>query len=351
MGEYVRCLTLAEGLVSLSSSVTPHFLLSREAPYSAYCPFEHTLLPRSPTLSGEHVISAMREIQPHVVVFDNAGRSAHILEASRSGAAVIYISSRRRQRKKAFRLRWMTWLDEHWIMHPQLPETDLGVIEQLKVRVHPSPPQVRFCDVVLPTEDRSALDEFRSQFAAAARAQVLVVPGGGTAHQGAMNAPEIYAEAAKQIAAAGHSVLHVGSASIQPTPQLCALRHVSPPILRTLMQEAEIVVTNGGDTLLQALALGKACVAAPIAHDQHERLAMFAGGIRSVNLDAKRLATEACTLLRDSAARQALQGAAAKFAVRDQRESACMTLLTLLNHRNGLRDLTPSSVPSALSLG
>ena len=89
MGEYARCLTLAEALVARRRDVRPHFLLSREAPYAAQCPFEHTLLPHSPTLSGEATTAAMQRVGASVVVFDNAGRSAHIRAAARSGAAVI----------------------------------------------------------------------------------------------------------------------------------------------------------------------------------------------------------------------------------------------------------------------
>ena len=39
------------------------------------------------------------------------------------------------------------------------------------------------------------------------------------------------------------------------------------------MRRARIVISNGGDTLLQALACGCACVAVPIAHDQAARIA------------------------------------------------------------------------------
>jgi len=45
------------------------------------------------------------------------------------------------------------------------------------------------------------------------------------------------------------------------------------PQLIQLLRRARIVVSNGGDTLLQALACGSACVAVPIAHDQAARIA------------------------------------------------------------------------------
>ena len=53
-----------------------------------------------------------------------------------------------------------------------------------------------------------------------------------------------------------------GSAQLLPQPQLVAL-----------LRRARVVVSNGGDTLLQALACGCACVAVPIARDQAARIA------------------------------------------------------------------------------
>ena len=81
-----------------------HFLLSAQAPYAASTPFAYTLLPASPTFHSAEVSECLRDFRPDVVIFDNAGRTAQLRTAQRLGAAVIYISSRRRQRAKAFGL-------------------------------------------------------------------------------------------------------------------------------------------------------------------------------------------------------------------------------------------------------
>ena len=65
---------------------------------------------------GRRVLENWR---PQVVVFDNAGRTAQLRAAQRLGARIVFISARRRQRRKAFRLRWMRLLDEHWIAYPE----------------------------------------------------------------------------------------------------------------------------------------------------------------------------------------------------------------------------------------
>ena len=53
-----------------------HFILSRQAPYAAAAPFPSTLLPSSPTFHSKAVIDVLKNIQPDVVIFDNAGRDA-----------------------------------------------------------------------------------------------------------------------------------------------------------------------------------------------------------------------------------------------------------------------------------
>jgi UDP:flavonoid glycosyltransferase YjiC (YdhE family) len=83
--------------------------------------------------------------------------------------------------------------------------------------------------------------------------------------------------------------------------------HVAPRMpmaqLAALMRGARVVVSNGGDTLLQAIAAGRPCVAAPIAGDQAHRIECceqrgLAVGSR---LDAQGLSEATLALLGDSA--------------------------------------------------
>ena len=90
-----------------------------------------------------------------MVVFDNAGRTAQLRAAHRSGARVVYISARARQRRKAFRFRWMRLIDEHWIAYPEFIAGSLTAIERLKLRLM-GRPTVRYLDVIFsraPLED------------------------------------------------------------------------------------------------------------------------------------------------------------------------------------------------------
>ena len=119
MGEYARSLAIARAASARWPGADIRFVLSREAPYAADAPFPATLLDSSPTFHSAAVIGLLEKWRPNIVVFDNAGRTAQLRAAQRLGARVVYISARRRQRRKAFRWQWMPLIDEHWIAYPQ----------------------------------------------------------------------------------------------------------------------------------------------------------------------------------------------------------------------------------------
>jgi spore coat polysaccharide biosynthesis predicted glycosyltransferase SpsG len=271
MGEYARALAFATALAHRSPQTEIHFVLSREAPYAADTPFPHTLLPSSPTFHSGKVSELIRTFRPTLVVFDNAGRTAQLRSAVRFGAKVIYVSSRPRQRRKAFRLSWMRMLDEHWIAYPEFIAGAPGLLERLKLQWL-GRPSVRYLDAVLPPPDANLAVEMMAKFDTTPGHYVLVVPGGGTQHPGAENAPQIVAEAARQLAERGINTVLVG---VEPAAQSTQLR-VAPRMpmaqLAELIRSARLVISNGGDTLLQTIACGRPCVAVPIAGDQAYRI-------------------------------------------------------------------------------
>jgi hypothetical protein len=266
-GEYARAREIARAVQCRWPDAELHFALSAQASYAAQCPFPVTLLPGSATLHTAQVLALLGAFKPDIVIFDNAGRTGQIRAAHAGGARVVYISSRRRQRGKAFRLRWMRLLSEHWIAYPRFIAGDLSAWERLKLGFL-GRPRVRFLDTVLPvgSEEPGPVPDLRDF--------VLVVPGGGTAHPGARAAPRIISDAATALAAKGVCTVLVGALDgIGSTASLTRLPLLPQPQLVALLRRARVVVSNGGDTLLQALACGCACVAVPIAHDQAARIA------------------------------------------------------------------------------
>jgi hypothetical protein len=326
MGEFARSSAIARAVLERWPSAAVHFVLSRHAPYAQETAFPATLLPSSATFHSAAVIRLMRAWLPDVVIFDNAGRSAQLKAAHRLGARIVFISARRRHRRRAFRVAWMRLIDEHWIAYPKFLVGELGWLERLKLTLLRRP-AIRYLDVILsraappPKAANSAGDAGRC-------ADVLVVPGGGTGHPGADGATEQFLIAARHLAASGFTTTFVGPRSHAPsgseTAKLSLVGMLPQSELAERMRGARLVVVNGGSTLLQAIACGAACVAAPIAGDQHDRVRRCAQAGVAVEavLGAADLEAKARALLDDEPARAALAGRASGLALADGVEVA-----------------------------
>jgi hypothetical protein len=336
MGEYARSLAIAQGAQARWPGASIQFILSREAPYAANAPFPATLLASSPTFHSAAVIEIMERWRPDAVIFDNAGRTAQLRAARRSGARVVYISARRRQRHKAFRLRWMRLIDEHWIAYPEFIAGGLSYVERLKLAFMRRP-AVRYLDVILARGYGSPRDAFITGIGCAADSYVLVVPGGGTGHPGASGAVEQFLHAARALAAAGIDTVFVGSAVGQAAsgPRLWMLGSLPQSDLAELMRGARLIVANGGSTLLQSIACGKACVAVPIAGDQSERIrrCVGAGVAVAAPLDAAAILKTAMDLLHNEAKLNALTGSTIALGLADGVDVALRALTTLIESK------------------
>ncbi|MDE2348254.1 MAG: hypothetical protein KGL92_07100, partial [Gammaproteobacteria bacterium] len=302
MGEYARSLAIARAARGRWPDASIRFMLSREAPYAAATPFDATLLPSSPTFHSAEVAAAIAAMRPDVVIFDNAGRTAQLRAAVAAGAAVVYISARARQWRKAHRLRWMRLIDEHWAAYPRFLSAAPGRFDALKLRWL-GRPVIRHLDVVLPAPDPARRAALLADLSGGA-APILVVPGGGTGHPGAADAAAIFLDVAGALAADGDAVIYVGPAwraqAPAPATPLSGRAALPQADLVELMRAARLVVVNGGSTLAQAIACGAACVAAPIAKDQAARIgrAVAAGVARGSPLRADAIVREARHLLR-----------------------------------------------------
>jgi hypothetical protein len=276
MGEFARARTVADALCARWPQVQAHFLVHRGAPYAASLQHPATLIDASPTLCTRAVLAAIERLRPAVVYFDNSGRTRQLRAAHAAGARLIYVSSRSRQRRKAFRPRWMRALDEHWISYPASITGPLTGLERLKLRLL-ARPEVHFLDAVLPPADNAAADALLEGLGAP---DLVVVPGGGSHFADQGLTPAHFAVWAAGLAAAGNRVVFVAGpsfdAAMPEDANLRVLRGVGGGALMSLLGRAKVVLVNGGDTLLQALALGRACVTLPIAGDQAVRIARCA---------------------------------------------------------------------------
>jgi predicted glycosyltransferase len=342
-GEYARCAAIARAVARRWPHAGIHFVLSRQAPYAATAPFKATLLDSSPTFHSGAVARLIKEFKPTIVIFDNAGRTAQLRAAHRQGARIVFISSRSRQRRKAFRWRWMRMLDEHWIAYPQFIAGELKWSEQFKLN-RLGRPTVRYLDVIL-SRKTAEEDSIVARVGLKQGGYLIVVPGGGTGHPGANDAAEQFLGAANSLAET-ETVVFVGPTraadagapsrprsgnAVLPNPRLRCFSSLPQADLAELMSHARLVVTNGGSTLLQAIACGCACVAVPIAEDQPKRIerCVAAGVAAAAELTSPSILRAVTKLLRDDSSRAALRQRAAHLKLANGVEIALNALTHL----------------------
>jgi predicted glycosyltransferase len=334
-GEYARSLAIAQAAQQRWRHADIRFVLSREAPYAASVPFAATLLDSSPTFHSAAVIQLIEKFRPHVVVFDNAGRTTQLRAAHRAGARVVYISARARQRRKAFRWRWMSMIDEHWIAYPAFIAGALNVVERFKL-ARLRRPVVRYLDVMLARATAADRDAIMSRVGFNSASYALVVPGGGTGHPRARDAAQQFSAAARALARDGVPVVYVGPAEGRDDLSECAtlrsFESLPQAQLAELMRGARLVVANGGSTLLQAIASGAACIAVPIAQDQGLRIrrCAAAGVAIPASLDAASIENTVNGLLRDEPSCAALAKRARDLGLADGVEIALSALGRLI---------------------
>lgn len=272
IGEFARSLAIGNAVQARWPQVQLRFVIHKDAPYAASLAHPARLVPASPTLCTREVIEEIGTFRPQVVYFDNSGRTEQLRAARDAGAHLIYASSRGRQRYKAFRLRWMAALDEHWIAYSALLAGDLGWFERLKLRLL-GRPRVRFLDAVLAPADAAGAAAI---LGGGPPPDVIIVPGGGSQFPDARITPAMFADWGRQLAERGWNVLLVAGPSyrapVDPEGRLRVVRGVGGSVLMALLGQARLVLVNGGGTLVQSLALQLPCVAVPIALDQAERI-------------------------------------------------------------------------------
>jgi hypothetical protein len=330
MGEYARSLAIARAVSARWQRSDIRFVLSRNAPYAADAPYPSTLLASSPTFHSRAVVALLNDWRPDVAIFDNAGRTAQLRAARRVGARIVYISSRARQRRRAFRWSWMQLIDEHWIAYPEFIAGSLGCFERLKLRMA-GRPVVRYLDVILARADPAPPDSIPVRTGCEAGSFVLVVPGGGTGHPDMAGTAAEFIAAAQVLAARGVATVYVGpreagagGIDAAGQPHLRRLGQLPQSDLAELMRSARLIIANGGSTLLQGIFCGGACVAVPIAGDQAERTRRCVAAAVAVAArpKASSIVLAADQLLSNEPLRAALAGRAAALGLVDGVEVA-----------------------------
>ncbi|MBK6453478.1 MAG: glycosyltransferase [Proteobacteria bacterium] len=337
-GELMRCLIIARELAKADPSADIRFLVSRHAVFRDSVNFPIIDCDASPTLSTPQVLATIESFRPDVIVFDNAGRTSQLRAAKRAGARLVFSSRAPKLRWKAFRIKWMRLLDEHWIVFPRFVTGGLSRVERLKLRLFPRYGVRRFDTLFTPSNpaDRNA---WLAAHGLEAEAFVVFVPGGRGEATRVAEPAELFIAAAREFSAATgqRTVVLTGRTSVTPSddPDLILLSRIEPDQVQYLLAAALLVVSNGGSTMIHVLAHGRPLVAIPLAGDQDRRIR------RAVKLQiadtAERtppaIAAAAARLLREPERRAAMCRHTAELGIANGVSEAVAALLALARQR------------------
>jgi hypothetical protein len=277
-GELMRCLIVARELRRADPGIESHFLVSRDGAFRDAVDFPLHDCDDSPTRSTQQVLATLAALQPDVVVFDNAGRTEQLRAAKRAGARLVFTSRSPRLRWKAFRVTWLRLLDEHWIVFPKFVTGGLSLLERLKLRWAPDY-RVRHLDTLFTPSQPEARHVWLGAQDLLENGYTVFVPGGrGEQHAATVDPSELFQQAAARFTRETGEVAVVLTgrpASAPPADAPGSLRllpRIRPEEVQHLLAGARRVVSNGGTSLIHALAHGKEIVSTPLASDQARRI-------------------------------------------------------------------------------
>jgi hypothetical protein len=289
----------------------------------------------SPTQSTAQVLRAIEDFAPHVVVFDNSGRTAQLKAARRAGARLVFSSRAPHLRRKAFRLKWMRLLDEHWIVFPAFITGGLGWYEKLKLRWFPGY-RVRCLDTLFPPSEPGARLDYLARNGLNEGRYTLFVPGGRSEAHRAEDPTELLVAAAREyIVATGETaVVLTGRAETPPTDESTGpklLPRIAPAEVQHLLAGAGLVVCNGGTTMVHALAHGRPLLAVPLASDQGRRIRLVVkmGIAATASRSPSAIASGAAALIADEPRRDQMTRRIAELGIANGVDEAVAALIAL----------------------
>ena len=337
-GELMRCLIIARELAKADPAADIRFLVNRHAVFRESVNFPIIDCEASPTNSTAQVLATIESFRPDVMIFDNSGRTAQLRAARRAGARLVFSSRAPKLRWKAFRLKWMRLLDEHWIVFPTFVTGGLSRIESLKLRFFPHY-GVRQFDTLFTPSEPEARSAWLAGHGLEPGAFVVFVPGGRGEATRVAEPAELFIAAAREFAAATgeRTVVLTGRKSVTPSgdPNLVLLPRVEPDHVQYLLAEALIVVSNGGSTMIHVLAHGRPIVSIPLAGDQDRRIrrAVRLRIAETAERTPQAIAEAAVRLLREPERRAAMCRRTAELGIANGVGEAVAALLALARRR------------------
>lgn len=277
IGEYMRSLLLAQSLESeCSNPLDIHFILNKHTAYAKDCPYETTLLEHSATKERDRVCELITDFKPDIVIFDCAGRAAHMKAAKKIGAKVVFISQHAKKRAKGLKLNRINLIDSHWVVQPDYCIEPLSWAEKTKIDMFALAipqnvgPYVAFSSKL---QTQQVLKKHKLD----AKSYFIVSAGSGGHELEGKNCADVFYAAAIKIAAKTglKGIVVFGPNYNKPLPEsneVVSLASLANSEFLSLMEQAKFALLSAGDTLLQAIAVHTPAVACAISKDQSDRL-------------------------------------------------------------------------------
>jgi hypothetical protein len=268
------------------------------------------------------------------MVFDNSGRTGQLKAAKRSGARLVFSSRAPKLRWKAFRLKWMRLLDEHWMVFPTFVIGGLTRLERLKLDAFPNY-TVRQFDTLFTPSETGARTAWLERHGLAPGGYVVFVPGGRGEGQRIAEPAEHFIDAAQRFCTTTgcRAVVLTGRRNLPDelgaNPRL--LPRIGPDEVQHLLGDAAMVVSNGGTTMVHTIAHGRPLLAVPLAGDQARRIrrAVRLGIAATAPPDAEAIARAASVLWRDTERRAAMSCRIGELGIANGVDEAVVALRAL----------------------
>jgi hypothetical protein len=252
----------------------------------------------------------------------------------------VFSSRSPRLRWKAFRLTWLRLLDEHWIVFPKFVTGGLSRMEKLKLRYSPRY-RVRHLDTFFTPSQAPERDAWLRTCGLEERRYTVFVPGGrGQGAGDVVDPADLFIRAAREFVRETGEVAVVLTGRDPPgesagDERLRLLPRVRPEEVQHLLAGASRVVSNGGTTLVHALAHGQAVVSVPLAGDQARRIQRAAklGVAVATRAEAGEVAQAAIALARDPASAAAMRAEVTRLGLVNGVEEAVAALRRLARRR------------------
>ncbi len=313
IGEYTRSLIIANAIKQHWPDADIHFILNEKVSYFSSCPYPVHGCKDSATKDTLTVNAVIKKLKPDLVVFDASGRAQQFKQAKKLGAKVAFISQHKKKRSRGLKLNRLFNTDIHWVVQPDFCIAPLSQFQKVKLALFNKPAPKNIGAVYSPVTENTQTELL-------AKLQLkpnefFVFNAGSGGHKIAdgkvdVLSADIYFKAAKQFYRQSNvpCIMVFGENYPKKIPktsinengeQFICVRSLNNEEFIALLTSAKGRVISAGDTILQCIALNKACVAAPVSSDQPKRLAACAkaGLLLEAQLSSESLCQQATQLL------------------------------------------------------